>query len=385
MLKAFPRPWHCALLVLLLLAAAEGLSRAALPTAKAAYVWPPGRSWNFEPDPRWLPGVQGRAVFRTNALGLRGEELAADARPLLAFVGGSAVECLYLDQREAWPELVGERLRQAGLEVFVTNAGRSGHTSRNHRLVLESLLAQVPRPTQVVLMVGYNDFLRRLANDTAYDPLAFERSELRPQLEYETFLRLPAGRGLLEPAWKSTGLWRLARRARAWVEPKPTRQDYTGRSYVEWRERRASAQRLRAALPDLSSALEEFERHLTAMEAACRQAGVRLLLITHPYLWRADLPQELERTCWMGGVGEYAATPGSEYYAVAALSEGMARYNQRLREFGARHGLFLIDLEPQIPKDAQHFYDDVHFTEVASQRAAEHIAQALLARRDWLD
>ena len=384
MSKRFPLRWPLVLGPLILLALAEGLGRAVTPYPKRLFLWPPNHQWNFYPDPSVLPGIQDQARFATNELGLRGSPRPKEPRAFVVAVGGSTTECLYLDQSEAWPELVEQQLARAGLPIWMCSSGRSGHSSRHHRLIVDMLLAEKSRPDVLILMAGINDFLRRLASDREYDPLAFDKSHLRPQLEYESFQLIPKGQGLLEPEFKTTGIWRLARKLRRQIAPQPTRQDLTGACYGRWRILRQNPGRLLDTLPEMDSALAEFRTNLEAMHASCERAGVRLLLVTQAYIWRKDMPASEQALCWMGGVGDYTSTERCDYYSIEALAKGQALYNALVLQLAHERNIECLDLEASFPKDGRYFFDDVHFNEAGCQLTAKIVADFLAQRPAWL-
>jgi hypothetical protein len=80
---------------------------------------------------------------------------------------------------------------------------------------------------------------------------------------------------------------------------------------------------------------------------------------------------------WLGGIGRFQEEPGHEYYSVAAMAEGMDRYNQELLTLCRTERLECIDLEKDMPKDTRMFFDDVHFTEVGAQQVANVFAHYL--------
>ena len=364
----------------MLVPAAELAARAAFPPPAAARVWPPHLERVLRPDARIMPGVSGLSRFRVNSLGLRGEEPPTTPAYRIVCVGGSTTECLYLDQEEAWPAQLEARLRAAGRAVWVGNAGRSGHRTREHRLQVRELVNLEPKLGALVVLAGVNDLCRRLAAAERYDPLAPEKEELRSALMAEAFAVLPDGPDSPLPFYEQTGLWRLASWARARLQGEVRGQDERGAVYVRWRARRAARSGLRSELPDLESALAEFRRNLEVIDATCRAAGVRLVLLSQPALWRSDLEPELERLCWMGGIGDYANVEGCEYYSIAALAEGLRRYNAELAGFAAERGLELVDLEAELAKDGSVFYDDVHLNEEGARQAAAVVARHFLGR-----
>jgi len=80
------------------------------------------------------------------------------ARPRVVFLGDSLTAGLGVAQPEAFPTLVGEKLRAAGFDVQVVNAGISGDTAAGGRRRLDWALDGDVRV--LVLALGANDGLR---------------------------------------------------------------------------------------------------------------------------------------------------------------------------------------------------------------------------------
>ena len=53
--------------------------------------------------------------------------------------------------------------------------------------------------------------------------------------------------------------------------------------------------------------------------------GVRVILMTQPYLWRSGLSEAEQRLLWTGGVGPFREQMGQPYYSIEALASGMSR------------------------------------------------------------
>ena len=178
----------------LLLAAvlAEVVLRALGPDRDALYVWPPGLEREFHPAEGLMPGVEGVARFRINEVGLRGDPWSPDSTDRILCVGGSTTECLYLDQPEAWPQLVQDRL---GEGTWVANAGHSGRHSRDHVVQLRHFLTRPPGNAlgldRVVILEGVNDLMLPLTEPRTYDPRFLERDDAESQLLPRAFEVLP--------------------------------------------------------------------------------------------------------------------------------------------------------------------------------------------------
>jgi len=363
--------------VLVALVVAEIALHALAP--KKYFTWQPNLRVTFTPSPEIMPGVSGPSHFQINADGLRGEPIPAGSAYRVLTVGGSTTECLYLDEAKTWPRQLQDRLSARGAtnRAWVGNLGKSGLTSRNHVLQLERQLPDCPKLAAVVMLVGCNDLLLRLAQDDGYRPFNFgtPEPEAYEALLYQSFnvlprQALPSGR-----FYQQTELQRLVGGLKRRFGKPP--QDLSGKIYVTWREYRQHAPRVRETLPDLKPALDEYASNLGRLIELCRKHGARPLLVTQPALWRAGLSKTEEALLWMGGVGDFMNQAGCEYYSVTALASAMEQYNEALRRVCREQSADCIDLAAALPKDTTVFYDDVHFNERGAQRVAEVIADYL--------
>lgn len=340
----------------------------------AYFVWPPYLRHEFHPTPSVMPGVSGVSRFRINAQGMRGDELTEDRSVRLLALGGSTTECLFLDDSEAWPRLLQDHLAAARKDeaVWVGNAGRSGHNTWHHRAQAEKLLAQVPGVSAVLVLAGVNDLSYRLALDRAYAPP--DPGRVMDQAFEQKPLRFMDG-----PFYQRTALWQGVKKIDRRLRTAGTAQDTTGRVYETWRRRRQGANPLRTELPDLGPALAVYAANLRAIADTAAQHGARAVFATQPALWREDLPEDLERLLWMGGVGRFQEESGHEYYSAGALASGLEAYNRTLLEVcRAAPGAVCVDLAASLPQDTGAFYDDVHFNEAGSRRVARVLAERIL-------
>lgn len=343
----------------------------------AFYVWPPHLHQELHPSPDIMPGVSGTSRFEINSIGLRGDELSEARDVRILALGGSTTECLYLDQTEAWPQLLQDRL---GSRVWVGNAGRSGAHSRHHRLQVERLLGQLPRMDAVIVLVGVNDLSLRLSQDKAWQPAGFDSPEALSGLLQEAFAVRPP-RFADGPFHKRTALWQAMKKLGHAVRSGGASQDSRGRIYETWRRHRRGAPHLRQQLPALGPALAEYADNLRAIARSAARHRARIVFVTQPALWRADLPPDLQRLLWMGGVGRFQQESGHDYYSVSALAAGMDAYNRTLlATCGQIPGAVCVDLAALLPRDATIFYDDVHLNEEGSRRVARILARSLADR-----
>jgi len=346
-------------------------------------IYQPATHYSFMPVVEVMPGVSGASSFRTNRWGVRADELLPGHRDRILAIGGSTTECLYLDQTEMWTQLLQgalDRREGAGL-TWVGNAGMSARNSRHHVLALQHLPLDDMSVDTVLVLAGVNDLSIRLSQEDAYNPMALEDGPTRARLMEETFRGLTYGRAHDTPL-KRSAIWQALRRAKArWSrdEPGPAAQDAGGAVFVTWRQHRRAASELRQQLPDLSAALDEYTRNLRTMHAIAKQRGVRLIFLTQPTLWRADLPAALENLLWFGGVGDFQRLSGQPYYSADALRGGLQRYNQAMLDVCRAEAIECIDLAASIDPNTSLFYDDVHFNEAGARAVAVVVASHLAA------
>lgn len=106
---------------------------------------------------------------------------AADPRPISILVLGDSLTAGFgLDPAQAYPALLENKLRRAGYDVKVINAGVSGDTTADGLARLDWVLQE--RPDAVILALGANDALRGLSPQDAeanLDAILSRLSELK--------------------------------------------------------------------------------------------------------------------------------------------------------------------------------------------------------------
>jgi GDSL-like Lipase/Acylhydrolase family len=323
-------------------------------------------------------GVQGPALFKVNSMGVRGREWsgnrASEYRVLC--LGGSTTESLLNDQGRIWTTLLEHKLNPMadGRDTWVGNIGKAGLGSEHHIVQLKHL--GVYDPNLIVALVGSSDFMSYLKQGDDSD--SRDAVERERRLEDEAFALVP-GRPLLDPLgnwYKRTRLWGLGSELTQFVFHKSDFQDRGGLSLKRWRDMRAAGKRS-DTMPNMEAALAAYERNVKEMVKLAGNLGAPILLMTQPSIWRAGLSDLEKAQLWMGGVGDSRDVPGSLYYEPEALERGMDAYNQRLLEVCRETGTPCLDLAKAVPKSADNFYDDEHFTDKGQELVANRVAEAI--------
>ncbi len=348
------------------------------------FVWHPNLEKTFKPLPGIMPGISGESRFTINASGMRGDPFPEGDRYRILTIGGSTTECLYLDQSEAWPQLLQDKLNNlGGPDVWVGNVGASGRNTRHHLLQIEKLLEQYPRIELIVLLIGINDLSLRLRQDIDFRPMRQEGPEYKQILLNKAFSVHPTRDPLL-PFYKRTEIWRLLRRVKHRVlipVANTVIQDDAAEIYKEWRRHRRNAAKVLDTLPDLSSALEEYAQNIHSIIDLAQERGTAIVFMTQPSMWRQDLPESLSNLLWFGGIGNFQEQSGKPYYSVNALANAMEMYNETLLNVCKIRPVDCLDLAPLVPKDTTAFYDDVHFNEQGATTVANALAQFVVEKK----
>lgn len=372
-----------------------------VPGTSDYYVLFPNMKKVFRPTPTIMPGVQGDAHYVINEHGIRARDFGPDGTEYrILAIGGSTTENLYLDEPETWTYLVQEMLgpTRSGKNVWIGNLGRSGLTARSHVVEVKHLTKQYPGIDAIMILAGANDLTLALAKGENYiapppitEPEA-EQEEIRKAfLMAPDKLHNPGTNYLLAddaPWYKSTALYQLVKRAKQGMTARVADsdgliQDDHGQTYVGWRQHRKEASKILVNSPDLNAALEEYRRNLHAIVDLSERYATRLIFMTQPALWKANLTDAEKDLLWMGGTGKFQTEPGQAYYSVALLAEIMDKFNDALLHVCQSRTVECIDLASSIPRNATMFYDDLHFTEAGSRMVAEEIVNYLRPKPPW--
>jgi hypothetical protein len=56
------------------------------------------------------------------------------------------------------------------------------------------------------------------------------------------------------------------------------------------------------------------------------------------------------------------------------MRKGMAQFNGAAKAVAAQRGAAFVDLDAAVPRDLDHFHDDVHLTRAGNERVADAVA-----------
>jgi lysophospholipase L1-like esterase len=378
--------WPRMTLIALSLGASLFIAEAGLRHFEPFYVVAPNLRYTFDINPEILPGLHGPNRYSTDALGIRGTTPYADipdgAYRVLA-VGASTTEEYFIDDRETWTHLTEAHAQAAGYPLWLGNLGKSAHNTHHHYLTLRYFVSALD-VDMVLMLVGINDAVLSLTS---------------PENNRSDILK-----GQQDPAFRWTYAvynfhtlpWRVAHRPHTYalmetiiaaskrLSPKAETRlpsklaayivDSSANFYQQRRQEWQAAPVTLTSLPaNFEADLAIYRRNLHLLADEAQAQGWRLVFMTQPTIHRPDLPASFQAYLWMG----YAYNLGPARYAPGTMADIMAAYNGVVLEVCAERGLACIDLAAEVPKETRYFYDDVHFTELGSQKVAEAVWENL--------
>lgn len=314
-----------------------------------------------------MPGIQGEARWSVSGLGLRGPDRIEyeQAKVRVLCVGGSTTECLFVTDRLSWPWRVQTLLRErVGEEVYVGNAGVSGHFSRHHAYQIRNY-KYVSEFDRIIILCGINDLLRFVFDSYESSCRRVPHEALKRHVENFVYYRSLLVTNLVRDAY-----WH-------YVKPVGFRQTLNGASYAGARAARQAALSERgpdAVPPGLEQALRRYRQDLKEIVNACRYRQVKPVFLTQPTMYRSSLDAELEALLWMTQIG------------TTDMAVLMDLYNAELKSFCIEEGVSLVDLDIQLAKDTTVFYDDCHFNVSGCEKVASLLVEFLEAdlKSEWV-
>jgi lysophospholipase L1-like esterase len=361
--------------ILLSLLLAEGVLRLIYHQSTRYYVWQPGLRYTFHPDSSIFYGIHGEKNFTINRDGIRGDAFS-DSTDNYLCIGGSTTECLYLDDKETWCYQLQQQMNRARSRKWVVgNIGKSGTTTREHYIQMKYVVPGIKRLDAVILMVGLNDLMKRLSRDTLFE----NDFQFTPALEDSLVnTTLSSNNPKHEKRW-----WRrflLYKVLQSFAHKIGTNklgqaaEDDKGLMDKRWRQNRQSAKSLIDTLPDLTSALNQFERNLSLIAAEAHKQNLQMAFINQAAIYKDSMGAFENSLLWMGGLGNFQKEPGHSYYSTRALRKGLDMYNERLKQFCDKNHFTLIDIGI-LPRDTSVFYDDCHFNEKGAELLGKYLAK----------
>ena len=258
----------------------------------------------------------------------------------LIFLGASTVACIYVEEENRYPYLVGQLLEQkTGKKITSINSGVGGNNSLHS---LDILLNKIipARPGVVVMMHNINDLVTLI-----YDGTYWSKNSTRSAIVDFSFYK------------NLTGLKALSTLARDMYIPNlhaATRilsKKIFGKK-VKDQDDEFAAIRGKKLTVDAAHILDEFKMNLNTFINICRARRITPVLMTQFNRYKSNPDPKIIKA--MQGFESDSGIPMGEFM------ELYAKFNDAIREVGKANGVLVIDLAALIPQDKQYMYDVVH-------------------------
>ncbi|MFZ5448726.1 MAG: SGNH/GDSL hydrolase family protein [Thermodesulfobacteriota bacterium] len=266
---------------------------------------------------------------------------------VIVFLGGSTTECMFVDEDQRFPYLVGKMLEEeTGKKINSYNGGMSGNNTLHAIDILVNKVIPL-NPQVVVFMENINDLSTLLYEGTYWN----ERS-VRAPLETLEKTKL-VGKLLKEILFPQ--LNQAYRNLKEILAQEP---------WDEFAQARGKKLTI-----DKARFVQEFSMNLQSLVCICQAHGITPVLMT-----QANRITDRPDPVVAAYIGRYGADTGIGY---TQLKELFDAFNGTIREVGQKNQVMVIDLAQEIPPDKKFIYDIVHLNDAGCQLAARIIAARL--------
>lgn len=255
----------------------------------------------------------------------------------VAFLGGSTTECMFMQEEERFPYLVGRQMeKQLGLKVNTLNAGAAGNNSLHDLLVLQGkVLAK--KPQAVVLMECINDLNFLVVMDEYWNP--------------------HATRGIVfDKEYGPVKTW-IIRHLVGRSNPGMTSGD------------EFAAQRGKMRTLNIPALTASFRKNMELFVTICRLHGIKPVLMTQFNRFTENPEPNLLKQ--MENIEKDWGTP------YAAYREAYRALLDTMRAVAREQKVELIDLDQMVPKTKEYMYDTVHLRPKGAALVADIVAPRL--------
>jgi lysophospholipase L1-like esterase len=283
-----------------------------------------------------------------------------DGRPdlTLVFLGGSTTACIFVEEENRFPYLVGNLLEQmTGKKITSINGGVSGSNTLNSIDVLLNKVIPL-KPDAVVMMHNINDLIC-----LAYDKTYWSRNPSRGPIVEFTFYKNLRGWRALTTMVRDLYIPNLHVATRVLSKKIFGKVEEADDEFAQVRGKKVELHQ--------AQLIEEFTLNLQTFINICRARKITPVLMTQCSRVKAN-PDEKVRLA----LQRFAA---DTKIPLAAFLDIYGRFNQAIVEVGRANHILVIDLAREIPQEKRYLYDVVHLNAAGSRLAARVISEKLKA------
>jgi hypothetical protein len=262
----------------------------------------------------------------------------------LVFLGGSTTECLYLEEENRFPYLIGRLIQKdTGLKVNSYNSARSGNNSLHSIDILLNKVIPI-KPNITVMMHNINDLSILLHEKTYWNKNIF-RSPL---------VEIPEGKSFREffKTIKNLTIPYLYIYFRDMIKPLDEFEASRGEKIII----------------DKEKLTKEFKINLEIFISICQAKNMIPVLMTMQNRFK-DNPDP-----FIINAMKNVEASGISYKEFKLIFD---MFNASIIQIGVLRNVPVVDLAKNVPQEKEYIYDEVHFNDNGSKFAANIIKDSL--------
>ncbi len=120
--------------------------------------------------------------------------------------------------------------------------------------------------------------------------------------------------------------------------------------------------------------LKAYTNNLNTIIELAENDSTQIVLMTEPSLLKSNMTADEISAV---GMLKVEAINDTMVWGIETVRNGMEQYNNALKKIARQHNLFLIDLDKEIPKSLEYFYDEVHYNDITFPIIAQFVAKEL--------
>ena len=268
------------------------------------------------------------------------------------FLGGSTTECIYVDEKNRFPYLVGRLLEKNGKQVNSFNSGVCGNNSMHSiDILLNKGLAL--RPDVAVMMHNLNDLTILLYGKNYWNKNPTRSLLVASSMSYHNNIYYHM-KGIVRAAIPRVYEMLLI------FKNKIIHKDKKEDEFAHLRGKKLTINKQKI--------IEKFERNLLTFIAICKSNAILPILMTQANRVKKK-PDRILINNW-----RLEKDFGITYEEYKDIYDVM---NNSIKKVGRSNMVSVIDLAKEVPQDNAYMYDFVHFNDNGSKYAAMIIAERL--------
>ena len=317
-----------------------------------------------------LPGLKKEIVFEHNAFGLRSLSMRRKAKPdntiRIFCLGASTTEQPTQATEDTWSGILENKLnnvfRDQNINIQVASYGNGGLKSTGLFLWANENIEEYD-PDIVISLMGINDLAFNGGNDYYYSGI-----EVRPYTRVYDIMSF-IKKCCKEYSQICRRIILAKRRVDIW------RQKNTGK-IIEWHSKNLPYLRENYKKYPYSPVItrdpdpfSEFQDAMSALFILLKRMNITTIVLGQPVLWKNSMnTEELEALWFFVNTKRGFIRPSGSW-----LLNEIQRYNNAQKQLAEFNNALYIDLDTQIPKTLEYYFDDCHYTDLGSRKVASAV------------